>query len=89
MNEDTEGFYKIDSTSGEVLCGPNFVYGPYDQYRLFRNEKDTYTYPIDGWYWFDTEQEAYDFFGVEWYPEVYTIGLLKPWLNETNNIENG
>ena len=84
---DTSGFYKVD-LSGMVMCGPNIIYGPYDAYKLSRIEKDTYTYPVDGWYWFDTEQEAYESFGIEWYPEVYTMGLSKPWLNETINTEN-
>lgn len=83
----TPGFYKVDP-SGIVIYGPNYVCGPYDQYKLLVEEKDTYTYPIDGWYWFDTEQEAYEFFQIEWYPEVYTMGLSKPLLNETNNIQN-
>jgi hypothetical protein len=84
---DTAGFYKVD-LSGIVLYGPNYVLGPYDNYRLYKEQKDTYTYPIDGWYWFDTEHSAYEFFNIEWYPEVYTMGLPKPWLNETNNTEN-
>ena len=79
----TPGFYKVDP-SGIVIYGPNYVFGPYDQYKLLREEKYAYTYPIDGWYWFDTEQEAYEFFQIEWYPE----GLSKPLLNETNNIQN-
>ena len=83
----TSGFYKVDPI-GIVIYGPNYVLGPYDQYKLLIEEKDTYTYPIDGWYWFDTEQEAYEFFQIEWYPEVYTMGLFKPLLNETNNIQN-
>jgi len=83
----TSGFYKVDP-SGIVIYGLNYVFGPYDQYKLLREEKDTYTYPIDGWYWFDTEQEAYEFFQIEWYPEVYTMGLSKPLLIETNNIQN-
>jgi hypothetical protein len=81
----TSGFYKVDS-SGIVIYGPNYVLGPYDNYRLYREQKDTYTYPTDGWYWFDTEQAAYEFFGLEWYAEVYTMGLSKPWINEITNI---
>jgi len=83
---DTSGFYKID-LSGVVMCAVNFVYGGYDAYQLFREQKDTYTYPVDGWYWFDTEEQAYNYFGIYWYPEIYTMGLPKPWLNETNNTE--
>ena len=76
INMDTSGFYKLDSTN-VIICGPNYVYGAYDQYRLFREQRETYTYPVDGWYWFDTEQAAYNFFGIEWYPEVETMGLIK------------
>lgn len=85
--EDTSGFYKIDIGSDIIICAPHFVLGGYDIYQLYREQKDTYTYPIDGWYWFDSEQLAYNFFGKEWYPEVYTMGLPKPWLNETTNTE--
>ena len=80
----TQGFYKNDD--GMVLHGPTMVSNT--NYVLNDDLKDTYTYPIDGWYWFDTEQEAYEFFQIEWYPEVYTMGLSKPLLNETNNIQN-
>jgi hypothetical protein len=58
-----KGFYKNDG--GEVLHGPNFVWGPYGSYHLVKEDKDTYTYPIDGWYWFDSMEEAYTFFGLE------------------------
>jgi len=30
-------------------------------------QKDTYIYPVQGWYWFNTIEEAYTFFGL-----VYT-----------------
>lgn len=58
--EDTSGFYKLD---GIVLFGPNFVLN--SNYELRRDTKDQYTYPVDGWYWFDSVEEAYGFFGVE------------------------
>ena len=48
----------------ELFCGPNFVYGAYDAFRLFREERNTYTYPVDGWYWFDSEEEARIFFNI-------------------------
>lgn len=50
---DTSGFYKLD---GELLYGPNFVYAP--TFTLFREQKDSYTYPQDGWIWADSEEEA-------------------------------
>lgn len=57
---DTSGFYKLD---GVLLYGPNFVLNA--NYELRKETKDQYTYPTDGWYWFDTEEEAYSFFGIE------------------------
>lgn len=57
--ENTSGFYKLD---GDLLYGPNFVLNA--QYELRRDTHDTYTYPVDGWYWFDTEAEARVFFGL-------------------------
>jgi hypothetical protein len=48
--EDTSGFYKQDE-NGVWLYAPNFVYAP--NFELLRENKDNYTYPIDGWVWFD------------------------------------
>ena len=58
--EDTSGFYKLD---GEVLLyGPHFVLNA--NYELRKETHSEHSYPVDGWYWFDTEQEARDFFGI-------------------------
>ena len=55
------GFYKLD---GEiVLHGPNFVFNA--NYELRAETKDNHEYPVDGWYWFDTEEDAYSFFNVK------------------------
>ena len=51
---DTSGFYKNDN--GTILFGPNFVLNA--NYELRRETHDQHNYPIDGWFWFDTEQEA-------------------------------
>lgn len=59
--EDTLGFYKLD---GDLLYGPNFVLGAYGAYELRKETKDEHTYPTDGWYWFDSELEAREFFGL-------------------------
>lgn len=57
---DTSGFYKLD---GEVLLyAPNGVMAP--DYSIDRSGKDDYTYPVYGWYWFDSEAEARLFFGL-------------------------
>lgn len=50
---DTSGFYKLD---GDLLHGPNFVLNA--NYELRRETHDQHSYPIDGWFWFDSEQEA-------------------------------
>lgn len=47
-------FFKKDNDN--LLTAPNFVYAP--DYTLKADEKDSYEYPIDGWYWFETLDEA-------------------------------
>ena len=54
-------FYKNDN--GNLLIGENFVYSP--NFSMTKETKDEFDYPIEGWYWFDTEDEAYIFFGLE------------------------
>ena len=51
---DTSGFYKNDN--GTLLFGPNFVLNA--NYELRRETHDQHNYPIDGWFWFDSEEEA-------------------------------
>jgi hypothetical protein len=55
------GFYKLED-GGTLLFGPNGVIG--DGYELIRQDRETYTYPTGGWYWFDTESEARVFFNL-------------------------
>jgi len=52
------GFYKIES--GTLLHAPNKVTDK--DYILKIADKDTYTYPIHGWSWFATLEEAETFF---------------------------
>lgn len=61
------GFYKVD---GDLIYGPNFVL--HADYELRKETKDEHTYPVDGWYWFDTEEEARAYFELpieEWKAE--------------------
>lgn len=51
-------FYKLD---GELLSS-SFVSGP--SFDLVADAHEDYTYPVDGWYWFDTPEEANAFFGL-------------------------
>ena len=55
---DTSGFYKLD---GDLMFGPNFVLNA--NYELRRETHGKHSYPVDGWYWFDSEAEARVFFG--------------------------
>ena len=47
-------FYKRDGE--ELLVAPNFVRAP--TFDLFAEDKDTYTYPVEGWTWYDTLDQA-------------------------------
>jgi hypothetical protein len=71
---DTSGFYKQEGQ--EVFHGPYLVYN--QNYMLAREEKDNLNYPIDGWYWFDSIEEAYTFFGLE-----YKEPIQNPHFEET------
>lgn len=53
-NTDTSGFYKNDE--GMLLYGPNYVLG--GGFSLFKEQKDSYEYPVWGWKWFDSEEQA-------------------------------
>ena len=51
IEESTAGFYKQE---GEIwIYAPNFVYGP--TFELRKELKDTYTYPVEGWTWYDQQ----------------------------------
>jgi hypothetical protein len=58
---DTSGFYKLDGQM--LLFGPNFV--EHKDWQLYRNLHETYTYPVEGWYWFNSREEAKQFFNYE------------------------
>jgi hypothetical protein len=54
----SDGFYKLES--GTIHHAPNFV--RCNEYQLFRDQKDTYTYPVDGWRWFNSVVDAEAFY---------------------------
>jgi hypothetical protein len=66
--ENTAGFYKLD---GDLLYGPNFVLNA--NYELRKETYTEHTYPVDGWYWFDTEEQAREFFGLPPKPPEETM----------------
>jgi hypothetical protein len=52
--ETTSGFYRqTEELTWEYA--PNFVYGP--GVELVREKKDSYIYPVEGWYWYDQSPE--------------------------------
>lgn len=74
----TPGFYKFD---GRMLYfAPNSVYAP--NFTLLLEQQATYTYPVDGWYYFDTTQQAESFFEINGQSQTnwtaYREGLLDP-----------
>jgi hypothetical protein len=48
------GFYKNDN--GSLIWSADRVLN--ENFELWLDQKDTYTYPVEGWYWFDSEIEA-------------------------------
>lgn len=62
IRQTTSGWYKLDP-GGELLFGRFYVLNA--NYELHRHLKDTYTYPIDGWVWYESEQEAKTALGIQ------------------------
>lgn len=56
----TNGFYKLENN--QLLFASSFIESP--SYQLNKEDKDNYTYPIDGWYWFESEEIARQFFNL-------------------------
>lgn len=56
MSTNSSGFYKKNEDLSTLYYAPSFVSTP--NYELEVSLKDTYTYPVDGWYWFETLSEA-------------------------------
>ena len=53
-------FYKL-------IDEKNYIFGSEvlsAEYQLLTEDKDTYTYPIDGWIWANSEEEAREFFNL-------------------------
>lgn len=55
------GFYKYEDPN--LYFGANYVLNA--DYELRKETKDDHTYPVDGWYWFDSQEEAKQFFEIE------------------------
>jgi len=61
---DTAGFYKYESQT--LNYGPNYVYDA--NYALVKEHIESYlagdVFPVDGWYWFDSREEALAYFEI-------------------------
>lgn len=53
ITPNTEGFYNQD-----FLYAPNVVFFP-DGTSISKENKLTYPYPVNGWTWFDSIEDAY------------------------------
>lgn len=53
-------FYK--NNKGQVSKGNHIIS---EDYKLIAEKKDDYKLPIDGWFWFENDDAAYAFFGIE------------------------
>lgn len=71
---ETQGFYKNDD--GMVLYAPNFVDA--GSFLLLKELYSTYTYPVGGWYWFDSEEEAYAFWNLPLPPKQQEFIIPPP-----------
>ena len=59
---ETKGFYKNEE-GGNLQFAPDAVIS--SEYVLFADLRTDYTFPIDGWHWFESETEAKDYFGIK------------------------
>ena len=55
----TAGFYKLDDV---LLYAPNYVLNK--DYTLLKEEYENHAYPVDGWTWFESEDEARQAYGL-------------------------
>lgn len=67
------GFYKSVIGQG-ILYAPSFVHAP--GYSLFADEIASYTFPVDGWYWFDSQTAAESSFITSIAPPTTAITKL-------------
>lgn len=75
------GFYKRNGD--ELLHAPNSVHAP--GFLLLAEDHATYTYPVEGWYWFDTLDAALD--GLKSTQEEVTMRQARLALYQTNKLD--
>ena len=71
----TQGFYS--NITGTLQYAPNHVVGP--DFALFRDNHEAFEYPVYGWYWFDSLDEACAELGMTTEErQAYEAGLPTP-----------
>lgn len=80
----TQGFYKKDNN--EILFTPDHVSGL--NYYLYAAEKDTYTYPIDGWVWADNIDDAITKFTNNNFHQPPSFGVVPEGYKLKTSIED-
>ena len=60
--EDEDGEYLQGKNKVNVILAPNFVCAP--GYTLLIEKHSEYSYPVDGWYYFESEEDMMATFGV-------------------------
>jgi hypothetical protein len=56
------GFYCVDAQDN-LLYAPTAVYAP--DYTLLARDRSNYTYPMHGWYWFESYEQAVAQWAIE------------------------
>lgn len=79
---------------GKLIEAPNFVYAP--GLTLEAELKDTYSYPVNGWIWYDNVEDAEKYFGVKMIIEKPTNSTVVEYtpenpqgINWIYNVETG
>lgn len=75
------GFYT--KTNNKLIYGRGTIYAP--TYKLSKDLKDTYEYPIHGWTWFDSLEEACLFFDIDFEEYKKSLEPKSPKLPEIKN----
>ena len=70
----TDGFYSIDENN-ELCYGSDLIQMPTGTV-LLRDQHAEYTYPVDGWYWFDTLAQAEAALGTTFSPDPVNPGPI-------------
>lgn len=68
------GFYKQESEATELLYEPKCVRT--SDHTLLAKARHEYTYPVDGWIWFDNIESAYSFHGLAT-PEPEAVAAIQ------------